>query len=413
MRTTVKSRRWVCICALALATSAGAGVARVRADDAPKKPDERWVGTWSAAPQLTEPGNMPPAPGLTDTTLRQIVYVSIGGKSLRLRFSNAFGSKPLTIRSVHIAKSARGGNIDADTDKPVTFHGQGSATIATGAPLVSDPIAFELAPLSDLAVTIYVQDATKSITGHPGSRCTSYLESGDKVTDSRLSSAAKTTHWYYLCGVDVLTDREGCAVAVLGDSITDGRGSTTDGNNRWPDQLARRILEDRSNPPIGVLNQGIGGNRVLNDGLGPSALARLDRDVLAQAGVRWLIVFEGINDLGTRSATSDELIAAYEQIIERAHARDIKVYGATIPPCGGSFYYNAKLEIAREAINTWIRTSNRFDAVIDFDEAIRDPQKPTHLSAKADGGDHLHPGVEGYKTMADVIDLKLFARSSR
>ncbi len=218
-------------------------------------------------------------------------------------------------------------------------------------------------------------------------------------------------HWYYLCGVDVdAPAAEAAAVAVLGDSITDGRGSPTDGNGRWTDHLARRLHESEGTSFVGVLNEGLGGNRLLNDGLGPNALARLDRDVLAQPGVRWLIVLEGINDLGTRSATARDLIGAYEQIIVRAHARGIKAYGATILPCEGSFYFNPELEAARQEVNAWIRGSGRFDAVIDFDAATRDPRKPARLSAVADGGDHLHPGPVGYKIMAGVVDLKLFGK---
>ena len=197
------------------------------------------------------------------------------------------------------------------------------------------------------------------------------------------------------------------AVAVLGDSITDGRGSPTDGNGRWTDHLARRVQQGEAAARVGVLNHGLGGNRVLNDGLGP-ALARLDRDVLAKPGVRWLIVLEGINDLGTRSATAPDLIGAYEQIIERAHARGIRVYGATIMPCEGSRCFNPALEAVRQEVNAWVRQSGRFDAVIDFDAATRDPQRPSRLSAAVDGGDHLHPGPDGYRIMAAAVDLKLF-----
>jgi lysophospholipase L1-like esterase len=229
------------------------------------------------------------------------------------------------------------------------------------------------------------------------------------VSAADLSQAARTPHWYYLCGVEV--DAPGAAaVAVLGDSITDGRGSPTDGNGRWTDHLARRLQAGDGAARVGVLNQGLGGNRLLHDGLGPNALARLDRDVLAQPGVRWLIVLEGINDLGTRSASAQELIAAYEQIIVRAHARGIRVYGATLTPCEGSFYFNPALEAARQEVNAWVRGSGRFDAVIDFDAATRDRQRPARLSAAADGGDHLHPGPEGYRIMAAAIDLKLFGK---
>jgi lysophospholipase L1-like esterase len=366
----------------------------------------RWVGTWAASPQLSEPANMPPEPGLGDSTFRQVVHVSLGGKRVRVRFSNAFGSKPLTILSAHVARSAGGAAIEPSGDKPLTFGGRMSVTIPIGAPMVSDPIDFDLASFADLTLTIRVKDSTKTVTGHPGARCTSYLQSGDHVTEPDLPKAARTQHWYYLCGVDVEA-AEASALAVLGDSITDGRGSPTDGNGRWTDHLALRLQKGVG---VGVLNQGLGGNRVLNDGLGPNALARLDRDVLAQPGVRWLIVLEGINDLGTRSASARDLIAAYEQIIVRSHTRGVRVYGATILPCGGSQYFNPELEAARQEVNAWIRDSGRFDAVIDFDAATRDPEKPTSLSAAVDGGDHLHPGPQGYKIMAASVDLKLFGK---
>jgi lysophospholipase L1-like esterase len=372
----------------------------------------RWVGTWAASPQLTEPANMPPEPGLADATLRQVVHVSLGGKRVRVRFSNAFGTRRLTILAAHVAVSAGGGAIRPGSGKALTFGGRTSMAIPPGAPTVSDPVDFDLAPLSDLAVTIRVKGPTGAVTGHPGARCTSYLQRGDALTASDLPRAARTPHWYYLCGVDVdaVGDALGpaAAVVVLGDSITDGRGSPTDGNGRWTDHLARRLLLGGFPAHVGVLNQGLGGNRVLDDGLGPNALARLDRDVLAQPGVRWLIVLEGINDLGTRSATARDLIGAYEQIILRAHARGIKVFGATLMSCEGSPYFRPELEAARQEVNAWVRESGRFDAVIDFDAATRDPQRPSCLSAAVDGGDHLHPGPEGYKIMAAAVDLNLF-----
>ncbi len=304
----------------------------------------RWVGTWAASPQRTEPVNMPPAPGLADATLRQVVRVSLGGRRLRVRFSNAFGAKPLTILSAHVATPAGRAAIRPESRKPLAFSGRSSVTIPRGAPVVSDPVDFDLAPLSDLAVTVRVKDPTDAVTGHPGARCTSYLQAGDAVAEPDLPRAARTLHWYYLCEVDVdAPDAKAAAVAVLGDSITDGRGSPTDGNGRWTDHLARRLHEGEGTARVGILNQGLGGNRLLNDGVGPNALARLDRDVLAQPGVRWLIVLEGINDLGTRSATARDLIGAYEPIIRRAHARGIKAYGATILPCEGSFYFNPGL----------------------------------------------------------------------
>jgi lysophospholipase L1-like esterase len=381
------------------------------ADTAARCDDARWVGTWAASPQLVEPANLPPEPGLGDATLRQVVHVSLGGKRLRVRFSNAFGTKPLTILAANMARTAAGAAIKPDRVEPLTFGGQTSVTIPTGAPMVSDPVEFVLAPLSELAVTIRVKDPTKTLTGHPGARCTSYLQAGDGMAATDLPRAVRVLHWYYLCGVDVeAAHGDAAAIAVLGDSITDGRGSPTDGNGRWTDQLARRLQNEEGGrlSQFGVLNHGLGGNRLLHDGLGPNALARLDRDVLAQPGVRWLIVLEGINDLGTRSASASDMIAAYEQIIRRAHARDIKVYGATLMPCGGSFYFTPELESGRQEVNRWIRASGRFDAVIDFDAATRNARNPSRLSDAVDGGDHLHPGPEGYKMIAGAVDLHLF-----
>jgi lysophospholipase L1-like esterase len=381
----------------------------------------RWVGTWASAPQLGEAGNAPPAPGFDDSTLRQIVHVSIGGSRLRVRFSNAFGNSPLTIPAAHVAVGAgAAGGILSNTDRALTFQGRPSVTIPSGALMLSDPLDFDLAPLSDLAVSIRLVGAPAAVTTHPGARATSFLQSGDVVSARDLPQASRVDHWYFLSGVDVATDLSSAAVATLGDSITDGRNSTTNGNGRWTDSLARRLRANASTKNVAVLNQGIGGNRLVHDGLGPNALARLDRDVLSQSGVRWLIVLEGINDLGTRAgaqangeqaATAQDVIAAYEQIVLRAHARDIRVYGATILPYDGAGYFTADGEADRQAINTWIRSSGVFDAVIDFDAATRDAEHLSRLRPAADSGDHLHPADAGYKIMADAIDLALFQDS--
>jgi lysophospholipase L1-like esterase len=390
----------------------------------------QWVNTWVAMPQLTEPHNMPPPPFtgddlvLADSTLRQTVRVSVGGQRVRLRISNAFGGTALPITAVSVALPAGGqagvSAIQPGTSRQVTFHGRRSVVIPVGAHMVSDPFDFTVAARSNLAVTMYLAQgqASSEITSHPGSRTTSHLLAGNHVDAPDLPGATPTNHWYFLSGVEVLSRHATAGVVMLGDSLTDGRGSTTNGNDRWPDQLLDRLQTHPSTADIAVLNQAAGGNRVLNDGLGPNALARLDRDVLAQSGVRWLIVFEGVNDIGTAEPTeaaqrqvADDLIAAYDQIIVRAHAQGIRVYGATLLPFGGNASYDdpsGHREAARQVVNEWIRTSHRFDAVIDFDRAVRDPANPRQLLPAADEGDHLHLNPTGYRMLADAVPARLF-----
>ena len=377
---------------------------------------EHWAGTWACSPQPADASSEPPAPGFANVTLRQVVHVSIGGPKIRVRFSNAFGKSALTISSAEVAKAAGGSAIKAGTDKPLTFNDESSVTIPAGALVYSDPLRFDLSPLSDLAVTIYTKNAPDGVTTHSGSRATSYFASGDAVTAIELPSAETADHWYFLSGIDVAGPNSSRAVVILGDSITDGKNSTTNGNGRWPDELARHLYANKSTTNIGVLNEGIGGNRLLHDGLGPNALSRLDRDVLTQTSVRWLVVFEGVNDIGTCKSPCEldslakDIIDAYRQIIVRAHSQSIRVYGATITPFGGSFYATQDAERARQAVNRWIRTSGWFDAVIDFDAVTRDPNHPSNLSPEADSGDHLHPADAGYRIMGDSIEPKLFAR---
>jgi lysophospholipase L1-like esterase len=392
-------------------------------------PADRWADTWVAMPQLTEPGNLPPAPFTTqtgvllDATVRQTLHVTVGGSRVRVRFSNAFSDTALVITAAHLALPAGGAvgvsAIRAGSDRVLTFQGRTSVTIPAGAQAVSDPLNLGVAPAENLAVTIYLAQGQPSlnITSHPGSRTTTYIVAGNHVGDPDLSGATQVAHWYFLSGVQVLADPATSGAVMLGDSLTDGRGSTTDHNDRWPNQLADRLLAHRSTRDIAVLNQAAGGNRVLNDGLGPSLMARLDRDLLAHSGVRWALVFEGINDIGTADATpdaqqavGDALIRAYEQIIVRAHDRGIAVYGATITPMQGSIYTDPAgvRETTRQAVNHWIRTSGKFDAVIDFDRAVRDPDDHEIIAPAFDTGDHLHLNPAGYQALAQAVDLDLF-----
>ena len=380
-------------------------------------PPEKWIFTWACAPQLCEVKNLPPSPGFDDCTLRQFVRVSIGGKTLRLRLTNEFGDAPLTILGVRVALGAEGSAIDSATDQALKFGGQATVVIPAGSQMLSDPLDFPLAPLARVALTLQLKGAPRNVTAHPGSRTTSYFIQDGDSGKADFSHATTVDHWYFISGVEVKAPSSCNALAVLGDSITDGRGTTTNQDNRWPDDLSRRLQAETPKHGVAVLNMGIGGNRVLQDGLGPSALSRLDRDVLAQPGVKWLIVFEAINDLGTAvddrkngrpAATAQDLILAYQQIIQRAHDHDIRVYGATITPYGGCFYYSEEGEADRQALNQWIRTSRAFDAVIDFDQALRDPDDPLHLAASFDSGDHLHLNPAGYQVMAQTVDLKLF-----
>ena len=395
-----------------------------------QQPMRNWVGSWATSQQLPEPQNSLPPELLNDATLRQIVHLSVGGTALRIHLSNAFGVLPLHLTSVHMARplSPASAAIDPASDKPILFSGRGDVIIPPGAEFFSDPIDTPVAPLSDVAVSIHFDVPPAEQTGHPGSRATSYLVHGDAVSAADLPGARKFDHWYQLAGVDVAaaaTAQPGpaAAIAVLGDSITDGHGATTNGNDRWTDVLASRLQADARTKNIGVLNEGIGGNHLLTDGLGPNALARFDRDVIGQTGVRWVIVLEGVNDLGGFTRLSDparpehetfvrRVLAAYEQIIARAHAVHLEVIGATILPYTGSDYYHPppSNEADRQAINSWIRAPGHFDAVIDFDAAMADAQRPNHLAPAYDCGDHLHPSPAGYRVMGEMISLSLFAK---
>ncbi len=388
-----------------------------------QSPQQNWIATWGASQQIPEPQNTLPPEDLRDATLRQIVHLSAGGAQLRVHLSNAFGAGPLTVTSAHIARplAADSSSIDPTTDKPLTFAGAPTVIIPPGAEMLSDPIAFKAAPLSDVAISLHVDAPPQGETGHPGSRATSYYVHGDATGSANLTDPKHVDHWYQLTGVDVQTNTAAGTVVALGDSITDGHAAGTNRNERWPDTLARRLQASPATANLGVSNQGIGGNHLLTDGLGPNVLARFDRDVLAPAGVRWVVLLEGVNDLGAMARMGEvpaadhaalvaRILGAYQQIVERAHAHGIKVFGGTITPYVGSDYYHPTPlnEADREQINAWIRTPGHFDAVIDFDAVTRDPAHPDHLLPAYDSGDHLHPSPPGYKAMGDAIPLSLF-----
>ena len=356
-------------------------------------------------------------------TLRQIVHLSIGGPALRIHLSNAFGTDALRFTSVHVARplSLSSPEIDPSSDRAVTFSGGTEVTVPPGAEFLSDPLDFPVAALSDLSVSFHLDAPPVGQTAHPGSRATSYVMHGDEVAAPNPVDVQRIDHWFQLSAVDVLAAPNAGSVVALGDSITDGHGTTTNGNDRWTDVLARRLQAPTATRSIGVVNQGIGGNHLLTDGLGPNALARFNRDVLAVAGVRWVIVLEGVNDLGDlareHEVTAAEhaarvklILSAYEQFIARAHAHGLRIFGATITPYVGSDYYHpgTMSEADRQAVNAWVRKPGHFDAVVDFDAVVRDPQHPERLQPAFDCGDHLHPSPAGYKAMGESLQLSLF-----
>jgi lysophospholipase L1-like esterase len=367
----------------------------------------QWVGSWVTAQQLTETQNLPPSPGLGNNTLRQVIHATLNGSQIRVLFSNQYGNSTLVINSVHIAVSTGGSSINTSTDTAITFNGSNSVSIPAGQTVWSDSVSFNLTALSNYAVSIYFGSVPSNVTGHPGSRTTSYIQSGNAVGNASISGST-TDHWYILAGIDVATDGTCAAVVTLGDSITDGRGSTTNGNDRWPDALADRFQSNADTNKIAVLNQGIGGNAVVSGGLGPTALSRFDRDVVNQSGVKWCIVLEGVNDIGGGQSASS-LISAYQEFINKAHANNILIYGVPILPFGGSQYDSTAHRTTRNTVNDWIRTSGMFDAVIDMDAAVRDPSNTEYLASQYDSGDGLHLNPAGYQAMADSISFSLFS----
>ncbi|GGX91707.1 SGNH/GDSL hydrolase family protein [Massilia dura] len=380
--------------------------------------DWHWVASWGAAQMAPEPQNELPQEHWRDATLRQVVHVALGGDRLRIRISNVFGVTPLVVEAagIGLAKGPGSPDIDPQSAKALTFGGRTSVMIPAGAEYYSDVVAMPHKAGADIAVSLYFNGAPSKQTGHPGSRATSFVAKGQRTLDAAWSGAEKITRWYMLSDVEVQAPRDVGAVVAVGDSITDGYGTTTDGNDRWPDVLAGRIA--RGGKPMGVVNVGIGGGRMLRDGLGPNLASRFDRDVIGRAGVTHAVVMIGVNDLGVlrrngedipaaRAKLVEDLQLAHRQLVERAHAHGICVIGATVTPYAGSDYYRpaAANEADRQQLNDWIRKSGVFDAVADFDAALRDPQQPDRLRKEYDN-DGLHPSIPGLRALAEAVPLQ-------
>jgi len=375
-----------------------------------------WVASWGSAQMVPEGQNALPAEQLRDATLRQVVRVSLGGRRLRVRLSNAFGTEPLAIDAASIGLSAGPGQAGASALQPLRFGGSAAVTIPAGAEYLSDPVELAHAAGADLAVSLHFAAAPARQTGHPGARATSYLARGNRVLDAAWSGADKVTRWYQLSGVEVLAAAPTHAVVAIGDSITDGYGVEPDTYGRWSDHLATR-LRAAGITDLGVINAGIGGGRLLRDGLGPNLVARFERDVLARPGVSHAIVMIGVNDFGTqhrnnedsaaaRARLLEDMMQAHRQLVARAHLAGVCVIGATISPYAASGYYKPGPDNERDrlAYNRWIRESGVFDGVVDFDAALRDPARPDALLKTYDN-DGLHPNMAGYKAMADAVPL--------
>lgn len=409
-----------------------------KAEDAHQQNREErghWVGAWSSAMHspLPFPG-MPPPQQFDNQTIRMVVRPTIGGSRLRITFSNAYGASPLEIGAAHVALVDNGSAIKPASDRTLTFAGQRSVTIPPGAPFVSDPVNLSISPLKELAVTIYLPRKTVMLTTHYWGQHASYISGPGNLADElRLESATEKPIWYALSEVQVWSARPAAALVAFGDSITDGSGAKQGDYADWPDVLAKRLSNSQIKN-LAVLNEGIGGNRILHDGAGVNALARFDRDVLAQPGVSALIILEGINDIGwphekprpsqdgslpaqgpyaDEQVTAADLIAGLQQMVARAHAHGIRVFGATLTPYEGAAYYTPDGEMIRQAVNRWIRQSGAFDGVIDFDAVVRDPDHPSRFRQDYQSGDQLHPSEAGYKAMAAAINLKALQTSPR
>ena len=374
-----------------------------------------WVGTWTAAPAPAE------GAAFSNHTLRMNPRVSIGGSRLRIRISNAYGVRPLVIGAAFVGLRREGPAVVPGSNRRLTFGGEPGATIAAGAPIVSDPVDLPFGPLADLAVSVHLpQDlpASFGITGRYARQANYVSPPGDFAAEETMPVGRLTDDWYFVCGVDVAAPPETGAIVAVGDSLTDANISTHDGHHSWPSQLARRLVARRSGRPLAVMNQGLGGNRILHDIRGDSGLRRFDRDVLAQPGVTHAVIMLGTNDLRNRpgraeeEVTAPQMIAGLKQLAVRGHAAGIQVIACTLTPFENETFlpgaWNPRREAVRQAVNDWLRQTDAFDALADFDRALRDPAHPTRMLPIYDCGDHLHPSDLGYRAMGDAIDLKLF-----
>lgn len=415
-----KTHRWTCLLAVLL-TMASTARSHAAPEQVPAPAQPAWITSWIASPEARWNGDFPLPTNLPhqlwDQTVRQVARIGIGGSRVRILLSNAYGTRPLKIGAADIALSGKDASIVPGSNRVLTFDGKTSVVIPPGAPMLSDPVALDVAALSRLAVSLYLPDPTAPATFHWDARQTAYVGAGNQTAAMSLKVDSTLTTRVFLAAIQVEAAPGTRTVVAFGDSITDGDGATIDADARWPDFLAQRMAPR----DVAVLNAGISGARVLRDKMGVNALARFQRDVLAQPGIRAVIVLMGINDiawkdtplaLSDESTTAQDLITGYQQLIARAHARGVRIIGATLTPFEGALedtpmrgYYNADKERIRRQVNDWIRHSGAFDAVIDFDAILRDPTHPTRLLPAYDSGDHLHPGDAGNRAMAEAIDL--------
>ena len=389
-----------------------------------------WVGTWGTAPATqSDEAAMKTQKLLFDNqTVREIVRTTLGGDTVRVRLSNAFGAVPVEIGAAHLAVRKAGAAIDPASDRELKFGGRSRVEIPAGAVVLSDPIAVKVPELSDVAISLYLPGKVMGAGVHYSSQQTSYIAEGNVTGAATLENPETFTSWVFLTGLEVQAPATAGSIVTFGDSITDGARSSVDGNHRWPDMLASRLAARKGGTKFGVVNMGIGGNRILHEGMaskrpqfGINALARFDADVLAQPGVKYLVILEGINDIGhagssapaSETVTADDIIVGMKQMIERAHEKGIKVIGCTITPFEGPAnitrgYWTPEKAKVRDAVNEWIRSGKGYDGFIDFDKAVRDPANPTKVLPAFDSGDQLHPSDAGYDAMGKAIDLALF-----